>query len=140
MLKRINHIGWAVKNLDQAIALFEGAFRVKLHSREVVEAQGFEVASFVVGEGLVELMAPLRPNSMISGFLDKRGEGIHHVAFEVDDLEAELAGLDRAGLQRTTPEPRIGLGGTKTIFFHPKTTCGALIELVELPKTESPAR
>lgn len=132
MLKRINHIGLAVQDLDKAIALFESAFRLKLHSREQVESQGIEIAAFEVGEGKVELIAATRPDSVINKFLEKRGEGIHHVAFEVDSLEAELPRLDAAGLVRIDKEPRAGLGGSKVLFFHPKSTLGALVELVEL--------
>ena len=134
MLKGIDHIGLAVQDLDKAISLFESAFGMELHSRERSEAQGIEIASFLVGKGKLELMAATRPDSIISKFLEKRGEGIHHIAFEVDNIEVELPHLDASGLERIDEEPRSGLEGSKILFVHPKSTFGALMELVELPE------
>ena len=131
MLKRINHIGLAVQDLGKAIDLFESAFQIRLHHREKVESQGIEIASFKVGDGLVELIGATGPDSVVANFLEKRGEGIHHIAFEVDDIGVALQHLDNIGLTRVDQEPRTGLGGSKIFFLHPKSTFGALLELVE---------
>jgi methylmalonyl-CoA/ethylmalonyl-CoA epimerase len=88
---------------------------------------------FWIGESMIELVQPIRPDSPVGRFLERRGEGVHHVAYEVEDLEAVLRELKRSGVELVDEEPRVGAGGTRVAFVHPKSAFGVLTELVELP-------
>ena len=134
MLKKIYHLGYAVENLDAAVRFYKEHFGVALDEPEEVEEQGIVAAMFEVGESKIELVQPTRPDSPVGKFLAKRGEGFHHVAYEVDDLEGALTELKESGVELIDEEPRIGAGGTRMAFLHPKDTHGVLTELVELPK------
>jgi len=133
MLTRIDHLGLAVTDLDEALALYGGAFALITHHREVLEDQGVEAVALQLGESVIELLRPIRDDSPVARFLAERGPGIHHVAYQVDDIEAALAGLREAGVRLIDETPRTGLGGTKIAFVHPKSTFGVLSELVQRP-------
>jgi methylmalonyl-CoA/ethylmalonyl-CoA epimerase len=133
MLNRIYHLGYAVEDIDAASRFYRENFGVEPSEPEVVEEQGIIAMMFRVGESMVELVQPTRPDSPVGRFLEKRGEGMHHVAYEVDDLEAALRELRKNGVEIIDEEPRIGAGGTRMAFIHPKSAFGVLTELVELP-------
>ena len=130
MLIRIDHIGIAVDDLDVAIALYDALFGGSVEHRERVEEQGVEAASLRVGSTRVELLAPLGPETPVGKFLAKRGPGMHHVAFEVEDVAAELARLRADGVQLIDDQPRRGLFGLEVAFVHPESTGGVLAEFV----------
>ena len=127
----IHHIGVAVADLDEAVATYTGLFGARLEHRETVEEQGVEAASLRMGEGRIELLRSLGPETPVGKFIAKRGPGLHHVAFEVDDLDAELGRLRAAGAQLIDETPRRGLFGLQVAFVHPEATGGVLAELVE---------
>ena len=131
MFTRIDHIGIAVENIDDAIALYERDYDLKLVHRETVEEQGVDAVLLDVGENHVELIAPLGPETTVAKFLAKNGPGLHHVAYQVDDIEAELARLIASGVRAIDQQYRIGIRGSKVAFLHPKSTAGVLTELVE---------
>jgi methylmalonyl-CoA/ethylmalonyl-CoA epimerase len=128
---RIDHIGVAVSDLDRAIALYEGTFGMPLVHRETVEEQGVEAVLLDVGDGHVELLSPLGPETVVGKFVERRGEGLHHVAYRVEDIDATLAALDDAGVELIDAQARIGIRGSRVAFLHPKSTGGVLTELVE---------
>lgn len=130
MVREIHHLGVAVGELEPAIALWEGVFGAAVEHRGRVEDQGVEAASLRVGTGRVELLAPLGPDTPVGRFLGKRGPGMHHVAFRVDDVAAELRRLRDDGVQLVDEEPRLGLFGLQVAFVHPEATGGVLAELV----------
>jgi methylmalonyl-CoA/ethylmalonyl-CoA epimerase len=133
MLNRIYHLGYAVRDIGAASRFYEENFGVVPGEPEVVEEQGIVATMFSVGDSTIELVQPTRPDSPVGKFLDKRGEGVHHVAFEVEDLLETLADLKRNGVELIDEEPRRGAGGTRIAFVHPKGAFGVLTELVELP-------
>jgi methylmalonyl-CoA/ethylmalonyl-CoA epimerase len=128
---RIHHIGVAVTDLDESIHLYERAMGAELVHRAASETEGLEAALLRVGGGEIELMSPLREDSPVGKFMAKRGPGLHHVAYGVDDIEAALAGAREAGLELIDSEPRIGLHGRRIAFVHPKSMGGVLTEFVE---------
>jgi methylmalonyl-CoA/ethylmalonyl-CoA epimerase len=127
----IDHIGVAVSDLERAIALYEGTFGMPLVHRETVEEQGVEAVLLDVGDGHVELLSPLGPETVVGKFVERRGEGLHHVAYRVDDIDAALAELGEAGVELIDHEARIGIRGSRVAFVHPKATGNVLTELVE---------
>ena len=135
MLEKIHHLGYAVASIEAASHFYEVNFDVELGGPETVEGQGIVATMFRVGESAIELMEPTRPDSPVGKFLARRGEGFHHVAFEVEDLEAAMARLKSSGARLVDEEPKVGLGGTRAAFVHPKGAFGVLTELVELPDT-----
>ncbi len=134
MLNRIYHLGYAVEDIDAASRFYRENFGVEPGEPEVVEEQGIVAVMFRVGESMVELLQPTRPDSPVGRFLEKRGEGLHHIAYEVDDLEAALRGLRKNGVELIDEKPRTGVGGSRMAFIHPKSAFGVLTELVELPE------
>jgi methylmalonyl-CoA/ethylmalonyl-CoA epimerase len=128
---RIDHIGVAVEDIDAAIGLYEGSFEMKLAHRETVESQGVEAVLLEVGEGHVELLAPLGPDTPVGKYMAKNGAGLHHVAYAVDDIDATLENLAAAGLQLIDSEPRVGIRDSRVAFLHPRSTGGVLTEIVE---------
>ena len=134
MLKKIYHLGYAVHDITAATRFYEEHFGARVGEPEEVEEQGIVAAMFAVGESKIELLKPTRPDSPVGKFLEKRGEGFHHVAFQVDDLEAALRKLKERGVDLIDEEPRVGAGGTRMAFVHPRDAHGVLTELVELPK------
>ena len=133
MLNRIYHLGYAVEDIEAASEFYREYFGATPGEPEVVEEQGIIATMFRVGESSIELLQPTRPDSPVGKFLAKRGEGFHHVAFEVDDLKVSLAELKRNGVELIDEEPRRGAGGMKIAFVHPEGAFGVLTELVELP-------
>ena len=131
MFARIDHIGVAVESIDDALKLYETSYEMTLVHREVVEEQGVEAALLDIGENHVELLQPLGPDTPVGKYLAKRGAGIHHVAYQVTDIDAELERLRAAGVQLIDETPRIGIRGTRVAFCHPKSTGGVLTEIVE---------
>jgi methylmalonyl-CoA epimerase len=131
MFGRIDHIGVAVEDLDAALALHERDFGMKVVHREVVEEQGVEAVLLDVGENHVELLRPLGPDTPVGKFLAKKGPGLHHVAYQVTDIEATLASLRDAGLRLIDETPRIGIRSSRVAFLHPAATGGVLTEIVQ---------
>jgi methylmalonyl-CoA/ethylmalonyl-CoA epimerase len=129
-VRGVHHIGIAVDDLDAAIARYEALFGARLEHRERVEDQGVEAASLHVGSSRVELLAPTGPDTPVGRFLAKRGPGMHHVAFEVEDVAAELDRLKAEGVQLIDEEPRRGMFGLEVAFVHPEATGGVLAEFV----------
>jgi methylmalonyl-CoA/ethylmalonyl-CoA epimerase len=131
MFARIDHIGVAVESIDDALKLYETSYEMTLVHREVVEEQGVEAVLLDLGENHVELLQPLGPDTPVGKYLERRGAGIHHVAYQVTDIDAELARLREAGVQLIDETPRIGIRGSRVAFCHPKSTGGVLTEIVE---------
>jgi methylmalonyl-CoA/ethylmalonyl-CoA epimerase len=128
---RIDHIGVAVDDLDAAIDLYEQRYQMTEQHREVVEAQGVEAVMLEIGEGHVELLKPLGPDTAVGKFPASRGPGLHHVAYQTSDIDAALEQMKAAGLELIDQTPRVGIRGTRVAFLHPKATGGVLTELVE---------
>lgn len=136
--RSLYHIAIAVNNIEEAEKLYESALGLKVTHREVVEDQGVR-ASMLEPEGggtAIELLEPLHENSPISKFLEKRGEGIHHIAFLVDDLVSALEELKKEGVRLIDESPRVGAHYTRVAFIHPKALNGVLIELAEKEKKD----
>lgn len=128
--QRIHHLGVAVEDLDEAVSTYERLFGARLEHRDRVEDQGVEAASLRVGESRVELLASLGADTPVGKFLADRGPGMHHVAYEVDDIRSSLAHLAERGAELIDPEPRNGLFGLQVAFVHPDSVHGVLAELV----------
>jgi methylmalonyl-CoA/ethylmalonyl-CoA epimerase len=128
---RIDHIGVAVEDIDAAIALYGDSFEMELSHREMVSSQGVEAVLLDVGDGHVELLAPLGPDTPVGKFVAKNGTGLHHVAYAVDDIDAALEGIAAAGIELIDSEPRVGIRDSRVAFLHPRSTGGVLTEIVE---------
>lgn len=131
-LLNIDHVALAVRDLDAAIERHVRLFGAEVSSRQTVEEQGVEEAMIDIGGSSVQLLCPLAPDTPVGRFLDRRGEGLHHVAYAVADIEAALAHLEAEGARLVDRTPRIGGSGLRIAFVHPTTFAGTLIELVEL--------
>jgi methylmalonyl-CoA epimerase len=131
MFGRIDHVGLAVSDLEAAIALHETTYAMRVAHRETVAAQGVEAVLLDVGENHVELLAPLADDTPVGRFLARRGPGLHHVAYQVADIDAALARLRTAGIRLIDETPRTGIRRSRVAFIHPAATGGALTELVE---------
>jgi methylmalonyl-CoA/ethylmalonyl-CoA epimerase len=129
--QQIDHVCIAVTNLDSGIVRYQELLGVSPSVRKRMEKDGIEAAMLDLGSTHVELIAPIGPESAISGFLEKRGEGMHHVAYRVDDIRAALAQLRAQGARLLDEEPRVGVMGHLVAFIHPKSAGGVLTELVE---------
>ncbi|MHB1847302.1 MAG: methylmalonyl-CoA epimerase [Deltaproteobacteria bacterium] len=125
----LNHVAVAVKDLPSAIAFYEEVLGLTCEHRERVEDQAVDAAIFGKGQGRIELISPFTPDSGVAKFLEKRGEGLHHLCIDVPDLEQALAEMKARGLPLIDETPRIGAGGSKIAFVHPKGGRGVLIEL-----------
>jgi methylmalonyl-CoA epimerase len=128
---RIDHIGVAVEDIDAALALYEQSFEMPLVHRETVTEQGVEAVLLDVGDGHVELLAPLGPDTPVGKFMEKNGAGLHHVAYAVDDIDAALEGIAAAGVKLIDTKPRVGIRESRVAFLHPRSTGGVLTEIVE---------
>jgi methylmalonyl-CoA/ethylmalonyl-CoA epimerase len=128
---RIDHIGVAVDDLDAAIALHETTYGMALVHREVISEQGVEAVLLDVGENHVELLRPLSEDTPVGKFLASRGPGLHHVAYQVPDIEAALAALKQEGARLIDETPRTGIRGSRVAFVHPKSSGGVLTEIVQ---------
>jgi methylmalonyl-CoA/ethylmalonyl-CoA epimerase len=128
---RIDHVGVAVEDIDAALDLYEKSFGMPLVHRETVTEQGVEAVLLDVGNGHVELLAPLGPDTPVGKFMTKNGAGLHHVAYAVDDIDAALEGIAAAGIKLIDTKPRIGIRESRVAFLHPRSTGGVLTEIVE---------
>ncbi len=131
MFDRIDHVGIAVEAIDPELLLYEDSFGLTLVHREIVEDQGVEAVLLDLGENHIELLAPLGADTPVGRFLARSGPGIHHIAYQVSDIEAALAQLQAAGIELIDKQPRIGIRGSRVAFAHPKYTGGVLTEIVE---------
>ena len=131
MFGRIDHVGVAVEDLDSAIALYGERFEMALAHREIVAEQGVEAVLLDVGENHVELLRPLGEETPVGRFLARKGPGIHHVAYQVADIDDVLESLRQAGMRLIDEHPRVGIRGSRVAFLHPAATGGVLTELVE---------
>ncbi len=127
----IDHVGIAVKDLEKAIAVYEKILNTKCSKREIVESEKVETAFFQTGESKIELLGATEPDSVIAKYIEKRGEGMHHVAFEVKDIHAELKRLKNEGFVVLNDTPKDGADNKLVAFLHPKGNNGVLIELCQ---------
>ncbi|MDQ6805844.1 MAG: methylmalonyl-CoA epimerase, partial [Actinomycetota bacterium] len=131
MLGAIDHVGVAVQDVDAALALYRDSLGMPLVHRETVESQGVDAALLDIGDGHVELLAPLGPETPVGRFLAKRGPGLHHVAYRVDDVRETMSALAAAGVRLIDESPRVGIRGSLVAFLHPASTGGVLTEIVQ---------
>jgi methylmalonyl-CoA/ethylmalonyl-CoA epimerase len=130
-VKAVNHIGIAVRSIDAQRSHYEGTLGALFEGVEEVPSQKVRVAFFRIGDVRLELLEPTDPSSTVAAFLEKRGEGLHHLAFTVADIEARIAELKQSGLRMIDEVPRPGAHQMRIAFIHPKSTCGVLTELCE---------
>jgi methylmalonyl-CoA/ethylmalonyl-CoA epimerase len=128
---RVEHIGIAVKDLQVSIPLFETLLNTNCYKKETVETEQVQTAFFQKGETKIELLESIEPNGVIAKYIDRKGEGIHHIAFEVEDILAEMKRLNNEGFQLLNAEPKRGADNKLVCFLHPKTTNSVLIELCQ---------
>jgi methylmalonyl-CoA/ethylmalonyl-CoA epimerase len=128
---RIDHIGVAVEDLEAGIELYAKSFEMELAHRETVESQGVEAVLLDVGEGHVELLRPLGPETAVGKFIDRKGPGLHHVAYAVEDIDATLERIAATGIELIDKKARVGIRGSRVAFLHPRSTGGVLTEIVE---------
>ena len=131
MLSTIDHVGVAVEDIDAALELYRDALGMPLVHRETVTEQGVEAALLDIGDGHIELLEPLGPETPVGKFLARSGPGLHHVAYRVNSVEETLTELSGAGLRLIDEQPRVGIRGSLVAFVHPKSTDGVLTELVQ---------
>lgn len=131
MIEKIDHIGIAVKDLNEAALFYKEILGLELSSVEEVESQGVKVGFIQIGESNVELLEGTNENGSINKFIEKRGEGVHHIAFKVESIDDVLKILVEKGVRLIDEKPREGAGGKKIAFLHPKSTNGVLIEICE---------
>ena len=129
----IHHVAIVVEDLDQALTFYRDALGLEMTERHEVPQEGVEIAFLPTGEGEIELVRPLDPESGVGRFLEKRGEGLHHVCLQVDDIDAAVARLRAAGAQLLSEGPELRDDGTRYIFIHPRSAHGVLLELYEVP-------
>ena len=132
-LINIDHVGIAVRDLDAALSEYRRQYRVEPIHREVVESQGVEEAMIAVGGSHIQLLQPLSEESPVGKFISSRGDGLHHVAYAVADIDAALEHLRAEDVRLIDDQPRVGGGGARIAFVHPRSLVGTLIELVESP-------
>ncbi len=128
---KIDHVGIAVRDLDTSIKTYETLLNTPCYKREIVASENVETAFFQTGESKVELLGATSPESVIATYIQKKGPGLHHVAFEVDDLDAELKRLAESGFVLITPVPKLGADNKRIAFLHPKSCEGVLVELCQ---------
>ena len=133
MLRRVDHVALAVSDLRASIEHYQRVWGLTLAHREVVAEQGVEEAMFRLGDTYLQLVAPLSPDTPVGRFIERRGEGLHHIAYEVEGIEAALAAAREHELVLVDQEPRRGSRNTRVAFVHPRTNHGVLVELVEIP-------
>lgn len=131
MVRKVDHIGVAVKNLDEALHFYENILGLKAAGKEVVEEQKVTVAFLPVGDSEVELLESTQEDGPIAKFIEKNGEGVQHIAYKVDNIEEAIAEMKEKGIRMIDEKPRYGAGGARIAFCHPKSTFGVLIELTE---------
>ncbi|WP_051935811.1 methylmalonyl-CoA epimerase [Salegentibacter sp. Hel_I_6] len=138
-MKKIEHIGIAVKDLEAANATYNAVLGSEHYKTESVESEGVSTSFFKIGESKIELLAATTSNSPIAKFIEKRGEGIHHIAFAVDDIKAEITRLQKEGFKLINTEPKDGADNKLVAFMHPKSANGVLVELCQ-EKSTSPVQ
>jgi methylmalonyl-CoA/ethylmalonyl-CoA epimerase len=131
VLSTIDHVGIAVDDIDEALALYRDVLGMPLVHRETVKEQGVDAVLLDVGDSHVELLQPLHPDTAVGKYLSKRGPGLHHVAYRVADIEQALSALAAAGMRLIDERPRTGIRGSRVAFLHPSSTGGVLTEIVE---------
>jgi methylmalonyl-CoA epimerase len=131
VLSTIDHVGVAVDDLDAALAVYRDLLGMPLVHRETVAEQGVDAALLDVGDGHIELLQPLGPDTAVGKFLAKRGPGLHHIAYRVDDIDQVLSQLTEAGARLIDEQPRTGIRGSRVAFVHPASSGGVLTEIVE---------
>jgi methylmalonyl-CoA/ethylmalonyl-CoA epimerase len=131
VFSRIDHIGVAVEDIEAGIELYKKSFEMELAHRETVESQGVEAVLLDVGDGHVELLRPLGPDTAVGKFIARKGPGLHHVAYAVEDIDATLERLAAAGIELIDSEARTGIRDSRVAFLHPRSTGGVLTEIVE---------
>lgn len=131
MLSAIDHVGVAVPSVDAALALYRDALKMELVHRETVTEQGVDAALLDIGDGHIELLEPLGPDTAVGKFLSRRGAGLHHVAYRVASVEETLAACAAAGIRLIDEQPRTGIRGSRVAFLHPASTGGVLTEIVQ---------
>lgn len=130
-MNKIEHIGIAVKNIEESIKIYEQLLKTKCYKIEEVKSEGVKTAFFKIGESKIELLEATNPESPIAKFIDKRGMGMHHIAFDVTDIEAEIERLEKEGFQLIQKSPKDGADNKLIAFLHPKSTFGVLWELCQ---------
>ncbi len=130
-MKKIEHIGIAVKNIEEANKTYKTLLGAEAYKQEEVASEGVITSFFKVGESKIELLAATNPDSPIAKFLDKKGEGMHHIAFDVDNIEEEIKRLEQDGFQLISKRPKAGADNKIIAFLHPKSTNGVLVELCQ---------
>ena len=136
MLEAIDHTAIAVASLEEALPFYTGVLGLRPAHRETLAAQGVEAALLDIGDAHLELIAPLGPDTGVARFLVRRGPGLHHIAYRVEDIEAALASLLAAGVRLIDERPRTGIRGSRVAFLHPTATGGVLTEIVEPAKLQ----
>ncbi|MDR6998653.1 methylmalonyl-CoA epimerase [Neobacillus niacini] len=131
MIKKVDHIGIAVQSLEKALPFYTEVLNLPLIAIEEVESEKLRVAFLSAGETKIELLEPASPESTVAKFIEKRGEGIHHVALGVESIEERMKEMKRNGIRMISDEPKIGAGGAHVAFMHPKSASGVLYELCE---------
>ena len=132
---KIDHLGIAVKSLKEALPFYETVLGLELEGTDVVDDQGVTVALLPAGDSRIELLEPLSGDSVVGRFLARRGEGLHHICYEVDDLESKLKEFGARGIKLLAGYPKIGAEGRLVAFLHPSSANGVLVELVQKVKT-----
>lgn len=130
MLRKIHHVGIVVRNLEEAYAFYRDTLGLPVHKTAVVEDQGVKAALLTIGNSEIELLEPINPNGGVAKFLQRRGEGLHHICFETDDVAAELAATKAKGIDLIDQTPRKGLAGM-ICFLHPRANHGVLVEYAQ---------
>jgi len=128
MIEKIHHVGIAVHNLDEALKFYRDTLGLRVHASATVEDQGVKAALLTIGQSEIELLEPLSPESAVGRFLQRKGEGLHHICFQTPDVDSELEGLKQKGVELVDQEPRKGLAGM-ICFLHPRASRGVLTEL-----------
>jgi methylmalonyl-CoA/ethylmalonyl-CoA epimerase len=130
MIKKIHHIGIVVRSLEEGYRFYRDALGLPLQKEAIVQEQGVRAALLTLGDCEIELLEPIDPQGGVARFLERRGEGLHHICFETDDIDAELAGLKERGVELIDQQPRRGLAGM-ICFLHPRAHRGVLVELAQ---------
>jgi methylmalonyl-CoA/ethylmalonyl-CoA epimerase len=133
VIQKIHHVAIAVRDLDEALRFYRDTLGLAVHEQAIREDQGVKAAVLTIGQSEVELLEPLGPDTPVGRFLERRGEGLHHICFQTDDIEKDLAGLKAKGVELIDQEPREGLVG-RICFLHPRSTKGVLMELAQPPE------
>jgi methylmalonyl-CoA/ethylmalonyl-CoA epimerase len=131
VFNRIDHVGIAVQDIEASLTLWRDRFKLDVVHREIVQEQGVEALLLDVGENHIELLAPLAPDTPVGRFLAKQGPGLHHIAYQVSDIDTTLAALKDAGFALIDEQPRVGIRSSRVAFLHPRGTEGVLTEIVE---------